>query len=516
MTTIPLSPLAAAARLAGRRGRVLLDSGRDDDGCGAWSFLAVDPVATLEVRGPHVIERDGDGRVVRDGIGDALEAIDAFARAHGAALGGGGGGGSGGAIGGATGGDGSVRKADDPRPRLFGFFGYDLGRAIEKLPPGPTRGADTPDVWLAAYDAVVRWPRGDVASASSNVSATGSSGPEASSAAPPSSSRFVEAAGEIIAVDARAAERLARAIEGGPAHVGTAPRIGALVPDDDGDAHCARVERIREYIAAGDVYQVNLARRLTAKIEQDGDALALYAALGAIAPAPYGGFLETDTGGAADTGGVTSGRGVRVISGSPERFLARAGVGQRLDTRPIKGTRRRTGDASRDAELAADLAVHPKDDAEHLMIVDLERNDLGRVAVIGSVRVDDLGYVVELPGLYHKVSTVSCLLRDGIGWAELLRATFPGGSITGAPKIRAMEIIDELEPARRGPSCGAIGWMGEHGAFALAISIRVAVLAGGELRLHVGGGIVADSDPRAELQETEDKAAGWRAALQRP
>ena len=467
-----LRPVEAAARLAGRRGRVLLDSGRDDDGCGAWSFLAADPVATLEVRGPQIIERDREGRVVRDGSGDALEAIDSFARTHGASLDGAGS---------------AVRKADDPRPRVMGFFGYDLGRAIERLPPGPSRGADTPDVWLAAYDAVVRWPTGAGAAASAP-------GPGASSA--------VDAPGEIVAVDARAGERLARAIADGPTQVGAAPRMGALVADDDGEAHCARVERIRQYIAAGDVYQVNLARRLTARLDDDGDALALYAALGAIAPAPYGGLVETDT-------------GVRVVSGSPERFLARAAHGHRLDTRPIKGTRRRTGDPSRDAALAADLAAHPKDDAEHLMIVDLERNDLGRVAAIGSVRVDDLGYVVELPGLYHKVSTVSALLRDGISWAELLRATFPGGSITGAPKIRAMEIIDELEPSRRGPYCGAIGWMGEGGAFGFAIAIRIAVLAGGELRLHVGGGIVADSDARAELQETEDKAAGWRAALER-
>jgi para-aminobenzoate synthetase component 1 len=492
---VPLSPLQAAARLAGRRGRVLLDSGRDDDSCGAWSFLAADPVATLEVRGPHVIERDRDGRVVRDGIGDALEAIDAFARAHGCALDDAHAAPAGGSSASA---EAAVRNPDDPRPRVFGFFGYDLGRAIERLPAGPTRGADTPDVWLGAYDAVVRWPTG---------------------ARDTGTRDDVTIAGEIVAVDARAAERLARAIADGLAHVGAAPRIGALVADDDGAAHCARVERIREYIAAGDVYQVNLARRLTARIDEDGDALALYAALGAVAPAPYGGLIETDCGVRASGGSGGSGGndgGVRVISGSPERFLARAGAGQRLDTRPIKGTRRRTGDPSRDAELAADLAVHPKDDAEHLMIVDLERNDLGRVAAIGSVRVDDLGYVVELPGLYHKVSTVSCLLRDDVTWADLLRATFPGGSITGAPKIRAMEIIDELEPARRGPYCGAIGWMGEGGAFALAIAIRVAVLAGGELRLHVGGGIVADSEPRAELQETEDKAAGWRAALQRP
>ncbi len=147
------------------------------------------------------------------------------------------------------------------------------------------------------------------------------------------------------------------------------------------------------------------------------------------------------------------------------------------------------------------------------MIVDLERNDLGRIATAGSVRVDALGYVVELPALYHQVSRVSAEPRPEVGYAELLRATFPGGSITGAPKVRAMELIDELEPTRRGPYCGALGYFGAAGAFDLAIAIRIGVLAGGELRVHVGGGIVADSEPASELAETETKAAGWRAAL---
>ncbi len=148
------------------------------------------------------------------------------------------------------------------------------------------------------------------------------------------------------------------------------------------------------------------------------------------------------------------------------------------------------------------------------MIVDLERNDLGRIAETGTVRVDQLGYVVELPALFHKVSRVSAQPRAGLGYAELLRATFPGGSITGAPKVRAMQIIDELEPARRGPYCGAFGYFAPTG-FDLAIAIRIGVVKGYELRVHVGGGIVADSDAAAELAETELKAAGWTAALAR-
>ena len=299
--------------------------------------------------------------------------------------------------------------------------------------------------------------------------------------------------GEIVGPDASARERLAAALSSGPAAPALAPTFGALEPDDDAAHHLARVDRIRDYLAAGDVYQVNLARRLVARVTAPGDALALYAALAEVAPAPYGALLEAD--------------GATIISGSPERFLATAG--DRVETRPIKGTHARVPGG------AEELARSAKDAAEHLMIVDLERNDLGRIAETGSVRVDELGYVVELPALYHKVSRVSARPRAGVGYGELLRATFPGGSITGAPKIRAMQIIDELEPARRGPYCGAFGYFGARGALDLAIAIRVGVMVGDELRVHVGGGIVADSDPAAELAETEVKAAGWRAALDR-
>jgi para-aminobenzoate synthetase component 1 len=147
------------------------------------------------------------------------------------------------------------------------------------------------------------------------------------------------------------------------------------------------------------------------------------------------------------------------------------------------------------------------------MIVDLERNDLGRIAVTGTVAVDRFADVVALPTVHHLVSTVSCRVRPGAGVADILRATFPGGSITGAPKIRSMQIIDELEPARRGPYTGAIGCFGHGGAIELAIAIRTAVLTPNELRLHAGGGIVADSTAARELEETEEKAAAWRAAL---
>jgi len=441
MTTVVVSPEAAAAALAGRRGRVLLHSGRDDDGLGRWSFAAAEPSATLIARGRSLVRLDAAGRPARRFTADPFDAAEEFLAEHGA-----------------------TRASSDrspPEPRVIGVFGYDLARVVEKLPGGPRLGNDTPDLWLGAYGAVARW--------GANTTSC-----------------------DLVGTDNAALARLHHALAA-HAKPGAPPRFGPLVADDDGAHHIARVERIRDYLAAGDVYQVNLARRHVATVEVPGDPLALYLALAAVAPAPYGALIEAD--------------GVTLVSGSPERFLA--ATGDRIETRPIKGTHA-LGAGGREA-----LTSSAKDDAEHLMIVDLERNDLGRIAETGSVAVDELGYIVELPALYHKVSRVSARPRDDAGYAALLRATFPGGSITGAPKVRAMELIDELEPARRGFYCGAFGYFGTRGAFDLALAIRIGVLKGDELRVHVGGGIVADSDPAAELAETETKAAGWRAALAR-
>ncbi|HEU0032291.1 MAG TPA: anthranilate synthase component I family protein [Kofleriaceae bacterium] len=429
-----LSPLSAAARLVGR-GRILLHSGRDDDGLGHRSYAAVEPSATLIARGHSIVELDATGRPARRFTGDPLEAAEAFLAAHGCSLG----------------------PTGDREPRVVGFLSYDLARVIETLPGGPDVGRDTPDLWLGAYGAFARWRGNDEL--------------------------------DVIGDDPAARARLTAMLEQ-PARPSLPPSFGPLVADDDGDHHMARVDKIRDYLAAGDVYQVNLARRHVARVVAPGDALAVYAALCEVAPAPYGALIEAD--------------GLTLVSGSPERFLGL--VGDRIETRPIKGTRPRI------AGGAEELAASPKDAAEHLMIVDLERNDLGRIAETGSVSVDDLGYVVELPGLYHKVSRVSARLRPDVGYAKLLRATFPGGSITGAPKVRAMQLIDELEPARRGPYCGAFGYFGP-GALELAIAIRVGVVVNHELRVHVGGGIVSDSDAAAELAETETKAAGWVATL---
>ena len=398
-----MNALDAAARLAGRPGRVLLHSASDADGLGRASFAAADPV-----------------EVVTGGAG-ALDRLEALARDH----------------------------------IVIGWLGYEAGRRLVGLPPRD----DDAEMWFGAYRAVYRYDE-----------RTG--------------------AGTIIGPDPAPLDAILASSFSSSSSISSSI---TLHPEDPGDlAYRLGFDRVKAYLAAGDCYQVNLARRLVADVDHL-DPLEVYRRIAQVSPAPCGAVIEGD--------------GLSVVSSSPERFLARDAGSDRLETRPIKGTRRR-------GAAADELASDEKERAEHLMIVDLERNDLGRVADTGTVAVDSFARVVELPTVLHLVSTVSCRTRAGA--ADVLRATFPGGSITGAPKRRAMEIIDELEPFRRGVYTGAIGYLAPGGALDLAIAIRTAVLSPRRLTIAVGGGVVADSRLERELEETEEKVAAWRAALAPP
>jgi para-aminobenzoate synthetase component 1 len=247
------------------------------------------------------------------------------------------------------------------------------------------------------------------------------------------------------------------------------------------DGFVRGVGAIRARIADGDVYQVNLTRRLSAPLPRHADVLALASALAGGNPAPHAAVVRLPS------------QGVHVASASPERFLSRHG--RTVQSQPIKGTA-----VTADAMLA-------KDRAENVMIVDLVRNDLGRVCEWGSVHVPALCAVEHHPGLVHLVSTVEGTLRAGVGWAELLDATFPPGSVTGAPKLAAMDVIRRLEPVGRGPYCGAIGWVdADRGVGDLNVAIRTFWFDDGELHLGTGGGITWDSTPEGEWEETELKA----------
>jgi para-aminobenzoate synthetase component 1 len=258
----------------------------------------------------------------------------------------------------------------------------------------------------------------------------------------------------------------------------------------------AAVARAREYILAGDIFQVNLSQRFEAPLH--GTPWAFYSRLRRRNPAPFAAYFEC-----GDTA---------VLSASPERFL-RAAPDGRVETRPIKGTRPRGAGPEHDAALGQALTESAKDRAENLMIVDLMRNDLSRVCTPGSVHVPELFALERYATVHHLVSTVVGQLGAGRDALDLLRAAFPGGSITGAPKVRAMEIITECEPSQRGVYCGSIGYWSFTGALDTSIAIRTAVALEGRVYFSAGGGIVSDSTPEQEYRETLDKARGIVEAL---
>ncbi len=258
------------------------------------------------------------------------------------------------------------------------------------------------------------------------------------------------------------------------------------------------VERIKEWIAAGDIYQVNLSQGFTAEVT-GGSLFGLYETLREASPAPMAAWLSLD--------------GKEVLSSSPELFLKISGDG--METRPIKGTRPRFYDPDEDRRSAYDLQTSVKEISELVMITDLLRNDLGQVCEFGSVAVTDMLQLETLAQVHHLVSTVTGRLRNEMDAVDAVAACFPGGSITGAPKKRAMEIIEELENTPRGIYCGTIGWFGFNGESSFNIAIRTLVRTGDRLVYQVGAGIVADSDPSREYEETLHKAAGIRLAVQR-
>jgi anthranilate synthase component 1 len=370
-----------------------------------------------------------------------------------------------------------------------GYFAYDVVRHFERLPAPPPRGIDAPD-------AIVMFPRTVVII--DNLR---------------SQARVV--CGVAVAPDAEAAVRRA-AYEAGLADVErtiaqlrAGPALGALDLDPSAapatgsssmsrEAFMSGVARIKEHIVAGDVFQALLARRIS--VRHDFEGTSLYRAIRALNPSPYMYHLLLD--------------GVELVGSSPE-LLVRVADG-RVVVRPIAGTRRRAGSQEEDDRLAEELLADEKERAEHVMLVDLGRNDVGRVSTYGTVEVTDLMTVERYSHVLHIVSQVEGALPEGTSALDVLRATFPAGTMTGAPKVRAMQIIDELEPERRGPYAGAVGYIAAGDRrMDLAITIRTCVIAGGEANVQAGGGIVADSDPAMEWEETENKARAMLTAIGR-
>lgn len=359
----------------------------------------------------------------------------------------------------------------------LGYFSYDLGRRVEKLPSMAVDAEQLPEMMVGIYDwAVVvdhRLKRAYLVSHAKHA--------ETQQEWPALCTLFNGALFEAPCDELNP-----------PAFEVTSPLKSNL----SSDAYRQAFEKIQAYIAAGDCYQVNLAQRFSVKAQGSGwDA---YQTLREISPAPFMAYMNLQN--------------VEVLSASPERFLQV--YGEHVETRPIKGTRPRSSDVLEDQQNALALQNSPKDRAENLMIVDLLRNDIGKVCETGSVRADNLFALESFANVHHLVSTVTGTLKAGMTAIDLLRACFPGGSITGAPKLRSMEIIEELEPHRRGVYCGAIGYIGFDGNMDTNIAIRTAIYSHQEMRFYAGGGIVADSQCEKEYRETWDKASSMLQLLQ--
>ncbi len=393
---------------------------------------------------------------------------------------------------------------------LVGFIGYDVGGVLERLPSIAPADQDLPLLRLALHDWVVAWDRrtghawlggraldGDgrrLARRLDDVHARLNAWPRRTDGAVPTASNrgAAWAASPPSSRDASPATSPAP-----PSAVGPGPSL-TFRSSLDRHAYEAGVELVREHIARGDIYQANLTRRLEARF--DADPWELYRHLRTGDPSLFSAFLDLGP------SQLTS-RPRALLSASPEPFLSVDARGH-VQTDPIKGTRPRGRDAAEDRALARELLASPKDRAENVMIVDVLRNDLGRVCRPGSVRVPRLCRLERTAAVQHLVSTVTGDLADDRDAFDLLAASFPGGSITGAPKIRAMQILEGLEPVRRGPYTGALGWIGPDGAMQTSILIRTFVADGRRLTLHVGGGITYRSDPAEEWDETVAKARG--------
>ena len=352
----------------------------------------------------------------------------------------------------------------------MGYFGYDLARRLERLPDLADDAEGIPQMMVGLYDWAVVVDHQE---------------------------KSTWLVSQCVRTETRENwQALCLMFEQPAPEAGDFSVTSAVVPNMDKVGYATAFEKIKRYIHEGDCYQVNFAQRFVAKAE--GDAWQAYLQLRRISPAPFAAYMNLP--------------GLQVLSASPERFLQ---VKSRtVETRPIKGTRPRSPDPVEDANNKAELESSLKDRAENLMIVDLLRNDIGKSCVTGAVKVKSLFALESFANVHHLVSTVIGELATDKTALDLLRGCFPGGSVTGAPKLRAMEIIEELEPHRRGLYCGAIGYIGFDGNMDTNIAIRTGVFSGREFRFWAGGGIVADSELQKEYGETWDKASSMLQLMQ--
>jgi len=450
----------------------LLESGKGNDAEARYSFMGTDPYLVLSGRDRQYQLRTRDRTTVHEG--DPFAALAALMRR-------------------------SRIVRPEGLPPFFGgavgYFSYDLVRQFERLPTLAADDLPLPDLQFLFVDLLAALDH-----------RTGTlhlifAPPLERLLGEPREKLYREGCDRLAELQAR----LSAPAPVQPHHGGALPAAGHLqiTPDQARDSYVARVRQCQDYIRAGDIYQANLSHRFTIETGRRPDhpnrglGETLFDRLRTVNPSPFSGLLRCDD--------------VCLVSSSPERLVRLQG--RRVDTRPIAGTRPRGRDRAEDRRLAEDLITNAKERAEHLMLVDLERNDLGRVCGYGTIRVDELMLVERYSHVSHIVSNVKGVLHDKFDGFHLIRAMFPGGTITGVPKIRCMEIIEELEPVRRGPYTGSLGYLSWSGDLDLNILIRTLVLTGGNAYLQAGAGIVADSDPDREYEETLFKAEALLQAL---
>ena len=454
------TPVAAYLKLRGEEPSFLLESAEQGQRFGRWSFVGVRPRTAVRLaRG--LLTVGGEPRRYADPYRAVAEELACYRPAP---LSGGGPPFAGGAV---------------------GLFGYDLVRHAEPSVGAPNPDElGLPDLALVVSDVLLAFDHfTHEVTVIANVFAEDAQ-----------AEGFESAYGAAVAAIAAVRERLAAPVPP-PARAG--PREPPEFVSNLGPAgYAAAVERVKEYIRAGDCYQVVPSQRWSA--EAPVEAFSVYRGLRTINPSPYMDFLDFGD--------------FEIAGASPESLVKVSG--RRAEQRPIAGTRPRAATAEADLAAARELLADEKERAEHIMLVDLARNDLGRVCEYGSVRVDELMVVETYSHVMHIVSSVSGTLGDGVTAMDALRASLPAGTLSGAPKIRAMQIIDELEPVSRGPYGGSVGYLSFSGDLDSCIYIRSAVVKDGRIHLQAGGGIVADSDPDYEVRETEAKAGAVRAAIE--
>ena len=461
-----IAPETLVQRLQGERGVVLLRTTTFDSPHARYSFVAAKPFLRFTSYGSRCEITSSDG--THEQFGNPWRVLDTLmSRCE------------------------LLDEVDLPFPLggCFGYWGYDLKNFVEpKLTRKAVNDLELPDCSVGFYGSLVVFDHrlGKTWIVSTGLDADGTRDPKRARR----EAKFWRA--KLEGKSANVPPVISRSDDAAP---GAGRSEASVISNLSRDDFLARVQRAQDYIRRGHIYQVNLSHRLSVTSEVSG--WDLFERLSEISPAPFSAYLDCGD--------------FQLASSSPELFLRVSG--RHIVTRPIKGTRPRSADATRDAQLTYELQTSAKEMAELVMITDLLRNDLGRFCEYGSVQVPELIRLERYAHVQHLVSTVEGQLRHGVTHFSAFASCFPGGSVTGAPKIRAMEIIDELEPITRGPYTGALGYLGFNRESQLSIIIRTAISKAGRAHFHVGAGIVSDSQAEAEYNETIAKARGFFATL---